>query len=142
MTNKLTPRKKPPYKKSDKKPNAGHANLIPFKKGYDARRNMNGSPRKVISTFKSMGYNMREIKETITALLAMTEDELKHIEINMDCNVLERTMATALLKGLVKGSLYNVETIISRAMGTPNQTTDVNVDNKIEVVFVKGKTIL
>lgn len=119
-----------------------HRGLIPFGKGFDPRRNLNGAPRKVISTFQDMGYTRREINDTIVNLLSMTADEIKKVGDNDDCTILERTVAKALLKGMEKGSLFNIETTISRAMGTPNQSSDVTVDNKIEVVFVKGKTIL
>ncbi len=117
-------------------------NLIPFQKGFDPRRNINGAARKLISTFTEIGYTKREASDTYLNLAAMTIEELKHIEANESCTVLERTIAKALLKGFEKGSLYNLETTLSRAIGTPNQSTDVQVDNKIEVVFVKGKTIL
>ena len=117
-------------------------NLIPFGKGFDPRRNVNGASRKVISTFQDMGYTKREINDTIVNMLSMTADEIKKVVDNDDCTVLERTVAKALLKGMEKGSLFNIETTISRAMGTPNQSSDVTVDNKIEVVFIKGKTIL
>ena len=127
---------------AENKREKSNSNLIPFGKGFDPRRNVNGSPRKVVSTFAEMGYTKREINDTIINLLSMTADEIKRVGDNEDCTILERTIAKALLKGMEKGSLYNIETTISRVMGTPNQSADVNVDNKIEVVFVKGKTIL
>jgi hypothetical protein len=113
-----------------------------FKPGFDPRRNVNGAPRKLISTFTDIGYTKREINDTIVNMLSMTAEEIKQVGENEECTVLERTVAKALLKGMEKGSLFNIETTISRAMGTPNQSTDVQIDNKIEVVFVKGKTIL
>lgn len=117
-------------------------NLVPFQKGFDPRRNITGANRKVISTFIELGYSKKEIRDTYVIMMAMTEPELLAIYNNKDCSVLERTIALSLLKGMEKGSLWNLETIISRAIGTPNQSADVNIDNKIEVVFVKGKTIL
>jgi glycerol-3-phosphate dehydrogenase len=117
-------------------------NLIPFQKGFDPRRNITGANRKVISAFIELGYKPKEIRDTYVILMAMTEAELQLICDNKECSVLERTVALSLLKGMQKGSLYNIETVISRAIGTPNQTADVTIDNKIEVVFVKGKTIL
>ncbi len=113
-----------------------------FKPGFDPRRNTSGAPRKLISTFTDIGYTKREINDTIVNMLSMTAEEIKQVGENEECTVLERTVAKALLKGMEKGSLFNIETTISRAMGTPNQSNDVQIDNKIEVVFVKGKTIL
>jgi hypothetical protein len=41
-----------------------------------------------------------------------------------------------------KGSLYNLETLFTRVYGKPKEQMDIKSDNKIEVVFVNGKTIL
>lgn len=113
-----------------------------FQKGFDPRRNKNGAPRKLISTFSEIGYTKREINDCIQNILALTLEEIKQIETNDDCTILERTIAKALIKGFEKGSLYNLETTLSRSMGTPNQSIEQTNDNKIEIVYVEGKTIL
>ena len=41
-----------------------------------------------------------------------------------------------------KGSLYSLETLLTRAHGKPKETQQVTNDGFIEVVFTKGKTIL
>jgi hypothetical protein len=46
------------------------------------------------------------------------------------------------LRDYEKGSLWNLETIISRAIGKPKESATVENSGKIEVVFVEGKTIL
>lgn len=56
--------------------------------------------------------------------------------------MLERLVAKALIKDFGKGSLWNDETLLSRAICRPKETTAIEQDNKIEVVFVKVKTIL
>ena len=116
--------------------------LIPFKKGFDPRRNMNGQPRKLISTFSEIGYTKREVNDCILNILAMTADEIKKVADNDDCTILERTIAKALLKGMEKGSLFNIETTLSRSIGMPDKAENGSQVNKIEVVFVEGKTIL
>lgn len=116
--------------------------LIPFKKGFDPRRNTKGQPRKLISTFSEIGYTKREVNDAILNILAMTQDEIKQIQDNEDCTILERTIAKALLKGLEKGSLYNIETTLSRSIGMPDKEQQEQKNNKIEVIFVEGKTIL
>jgi hypothetical protein len=116
--------------------------LIPFQKGFDPRRNTNGAPRKLISSLSDIGYSNREINDTMMNIIALTLDEIKQIEENESCTALERTIAKAVLNGAKKGSLYNIETIITRAMGKPRETTQVESNEKIEVVFIKGKTIL
>lgn len=117
-------------------------NLIPFSKGFDPRRNLNGSPRKMLSTFTEIGYSKREVNDTILNILALTADDIKKVADNEDCTILERTIAKALIKGMEKGSLYNIETTLSRSIGTPDKPENTPQVNKIEVVFVKGKTIL
>jgi hypothetical protein len=75
-------------------------------------------------------------------LLAMTKNEIESICENVSFSMLERLVAKALIKDFGKGSLWNVETLLSRAIGRPKETTAIEQDNKIEVVFIKGKTIL
>ena len=121
---------------------ANESNLIPFKKGFDVRRNTKGAPRKVVSQYVELGYTNREIVDTMMNLVAMTQEELKDIQEDEGNTALERTVAKAILKGLEKGSLYNLEQLITRAIGKPKETQQVQSDSRIEVVFVNGKTIL
>jgi hypothetical protein len=121
-------------RKSDK-------NLKPFVKGYDPRRHLTGAPRKVISTFTDIGYTNKEIQDTIRNITSLTEKEVMEVEKNPECSILERTVAKAMLIGMKKGSLWNLETVITRAFGKPVETSASVVDNKIEVVFVDGKSI-
>jgi hypothetical protein len=76
------------------------------------------------------------------AIVALTQSELQEIIYNETNTALERTVAKAVLKGLEKGSLYNLETLITRSIGKPKETQQVSTDSRIEVVFVNGKTIL
>jgi hypothetical protein len=41
-----------------------------------------------------------------------------------------------------KGSLYSIDTLLTRVYGKPKESAHLTTDNKIEVVFVEGKTIL
>jgi hypothetical protein len=117
------------------------ANLIPFVKG-DLRANRNGAPRKVITDLKIEGYAKKQIEDTIKILAILTVQELKLIDADEERTILERTIARALLKGFEKGSLFNLETTLTRSIGAPNQSVDNNVAGKVEIVFEKGKTIL
>ena len=45
-------------------------------------------------------------------------------------------------KSLEKGSLYSLETLLTRVYGKPKEQMDINTDNKVEIVFVEGKSIL
>ena len=104
--------------------------------------NPNGRPRKYVSLLKEQGYKLAEINDTIQSMMAMDLDELKQVWDNPKATILEKTIANAMKKSLEKGSLYSLETLLTRVYGKPKEQVDMNVDNKVEVVFVKGKTIL
>lgn len=114
--------------------------LIPFEKGVSG--NPNGRPRKYVSLLKESGYKLSEINDTIQSMMAMDLDELKTVWDNPRATVLEKTIANAMKKSLEKGSLYSLETLLTRVYGKPKEQMDINTDNKIEIVFVEGKTIL
>jgi len=120
---------------------ANKKSLISFSKGFDPRRNIKGPPRKFVSAIADLGYSNREVSDAIRNLAALTEGEITEVANNIDCTILERTIAKALLNGLKKGSLYNLEVIITRAFGKPQETTNAAIDNKIEVIYIKGKSI-
>jgi poly-beta-hydroxyalkanoate depolymerase len=119
---------------------ANEQNLIPAQKGEV--RNPNGRPRKYVSLLKESGYKLSEINDTIQSMMAMDLDELKTVWDNPRATVLEKTIANAMKKSLEKGSLYSLETLLTRVYGKPKEQVDINTDNKIEIVFIEGKTIL
>ena len=111
-----------------------------FKKGEVA--NPNGRPRKYVSLLKEQGYKLSEINDSIQALMSMDEEELKSVATNDKATVLEKTVAKAILKSMSNGSLYSLDTLLTRVYGKPKEQMDIKSDNKIEVIFVDGKTIL
>lgn len=121
---------------------ANEQNLKPFNKGFDVRRNINGAPRKLVTQLADIGYTNREIVDTLMSLIALTQSELQAIIDEENNTALERTVAKAIVKGLDKGSLYNLEQLINRAIGKPKEVSEVKQDSRIEVIFVNGKTIL
>jgi cobalamin biosynthesis protein CobD/CbiB len=72
----------------------------------------------------------------------MDMSELKSVWDNPKATILEKTIANALMTSLKKGSLYSIDTLLTRVYGKPKETSDVTMDQRIEVVFVNGKTIL
>ena len=104
--------------------------------------NPNGRPRKYVSLLKEQGYKLAEINDSIQALMSMTPKELEAVKKNPDATVLELTVAKAMVKSMNNGSLYSMDTLLSRVYGKPKEQVDVQQDTKIEVVFVDGKTIL
>jgi poly-beta-hydroxyalkanoate depolymerase len=114
--------------------------LIPFVKGQSG--NPNGRPRKYVSLLKEQGYKLSEINDTIQSMMAMDIEELKSVFDNPAATILEKTIANAMNKSLKKGSLYSLETLLTRVYGKPKEQMDINTDNKVEIVFIEGKSIL
>lgn len=114
---------------------ANEQNLKPFKKGQVA--NPNGRPRKFVSALKDQGYKASEVNDAILVLMSMTIDELKEVYNNPQATVLEKTVAAAIRKSIEKGSLYSLETLLSRSFGKPKEQVDLNASGgmQIEVVY-------
>jgi hypothetical protein len=72
----------------------------------------------------------------------MTLDELEVVYKNGD--ILERTIAAALQKSLEKGSLYSLDTLLSRTHGKPTEMVEVNaeIQKTITVQFGSGNNQL
>lgn len=95
--------------------------------------NPNGRPRKYVSLLKDQGYKISEVNDCIQAMLAMDLDELKSVWDNPKATILEKTIANAMRKSLEKGSLYSIETLLTRVYGKPVEKTE----NKMEVTEIK-----
>ena len=111
-----------------------------FKKGEVA--NPNGRPKKYVTLLKEQGYKLAEINDTIQVMLQMDLEELRSVWENPKATILEKTIANAMRRSLEKGSLFSIETLLTRVYGKPKETQQVQTDSRIEVVFVQGKTIL
>ena len=111
-----------------------------FKKGVV--QNPNGRPKKFTTLLRESGYRIAEINDTIQVMLQMTIDELADVYKNPQATILEKTIANAMKKSLEKGSLYSIDTLLTRVYGKPKETAQITTDNKIEIVYVEGKTIL
>ncbi len=77
----------------------------------------------------------------VQAMLSMDLDELKEVWQNPKATILEKTIANAMRKSLEKGSLYSIETLLSRVYGKPKETADVNqtVQGKVEITLDLGQ---
>jgi hypothetical protein len=104
--------------------------------------NPNGRPRKYVSILKDAGYKLSEINDTIQNMMAMRVEELNDVYKNQDTTILEKTIAGAMIKSMKNGSLYSLDTLLTRVYGKPKETTSVTNDGKIEFIITKGKTIL
>ena len=110
--------------------------LIPFVKGQSG--NPNGRPRKYVTSLKAQGYRLSEINDTILAMMSMNSEELKSVYDNPDATILEKTIANAMNKSLIKGSLYSIETLLTRVYGKPKEQAEIDItsDNTITVKFM------
>jgi hypothetical protein len=68
----------------------------------------------------------------------MNIEELRKVYENPDATILEKTVAGAMRKSLEKGSLYSIETLLSRVFGKPKETADVKQDTEITIKFANG----
>jgi hypothetical protein len=103
-----------------------------FKKGQSG--NPNGRPRKYVSLLKEQGYKLSEINDTIQVMMAMDMEELKSVWDNPKATVLEKTIAAAIRKSIEKGSLYSLETLLTRVYGKPRENADVKTEMTIRLI--------
>lgn len=87
--------------------------------------NPRGRPRKYVSALRAQGYTISEVNDCIQVMLAMTLDELKAVYTEPKATVLEKTVASAIRKSIEKGSLYSIETLLSRVYGKPREQTEI-----------------
>ena len=116
----------------------GLKNLIPFKKGQTG--NPNGRPRKFVCLLKDMGYTKQDINTTIQNMMAMSISELAEVFKDDNATVLEKTIANAIKRGIEKGTLYSMETLLTRVYGQPKQeieSKNENLNKNIQVQVIK-----
>jgi len=94
-------------------------NPKPWVKGQSG--NPHGRPRKFVSLLAAQGYTRSEVNDTLQALMSMTLEELGEVFKNPQATILEKTVANAMRKSLEKGTLYSLETLLSRVYGQPKQ---------------------
>lgn len=96
----------------------------------------NGRPRKYVSDLRSQGYKLSEVNDAIQALMSMDLEELKEVATNPKSTVLEVTIAMAIKKSIERGSLYSIETLLTRVYGKPKELTEATGTQKIIVEYV------
>ena len=110
---------------------ANEQNLKPFKKGEDERRHMEGRPKKFTTLMKDNGYTLCEVNDSIQAIMAMDEKNIKEVLKNEEATMLEKTVAKAIIKSYEKGSLYSMDTLLSRVFGKPKESVEATVEAKV-----------
>ena len=99
--------------------------------------NPNGRPKKFTTELAEHGYKLSEVNDSIQAIMAMNETDIKEVLKNSDATMLEKTVARAIIKSYEKGSLYSMDTLLSRVFGKPKETIDASVEAKIVNVTLK-----
>jgi hypothetical protein len=109
--------------------------IIKLQKGET--NNPNGRPRKFVSELRAQGYRIAEVNDAIQVMLSMTIEELGEVWKNPKATVLEKTIAAAIRKSIEKGSLYSIETLLTRVYGKPRESIDVKSEEKIVITLGK-----
>ena len=108
-------------------PKTGH--LTQWQPGAESP-NPAGRPRKFVTTLKEQGLRQSEVNDLILVMLAMNEGELNAILETGNATIIELTIARALLNGAKKGSLYAIESLLSRSIGLPRMTQELQIENR------------
>ena len=111
-------------------------NNKPFKKG-DERINKLGRPKKFTTELAENGYKLSEVNDSIQAIMAMDEKQIKDVLKNEEATMLEKTVAKAIIKSYEKGSLYSMDTLLSRVFGKPKESVEATVEQKVVNVTLK-----
>jgi hypothetical protein len=106
---------------------------------HPERINKSGRPKKYVTLLREQGYTMYEINCTIQVMLQMNLDELKDVWDNKNSTSLEKTIAAAIKKGIEKGSLYSIETLLTRVYGKPKETAELKLNNGYEITLHLGE---
>lgn len=114
-----------------KHPNSQKA-LTPVKKGQVL--NPYGQPRKYVSTLIKDGYKKAEVNDTIQALISMNVEEIKEVLTNDKATILEKTVASALIKSISRGDLSSIESLINRVYGKPKDHVETSGTQEIRIV--------
>ena len=97
--------------------------------------NPNGRPRKFVSILKDQGYKLSEVNDAIQVLMSMTVEELANVNNDPKATILERTIVAAMIKSLQNGSLYSLDTLLTRVYGKPKETVDANISNEYKITL-------
>ena len=124
-----------PFKKGERPPGS-----VQWQKGVSG--NANGRPKDLMKAAKRAGQTNDEILTQLRGIISMTLPELKAILADEESKFSDKLLVSAFRKDLDRGNLDNLFKILDRLMGKPTETAKVTSDNKVEVHFVKGKTIL
>ena len=88
-----------------------------------------------MNTLKAQGYKLGEINDVINVAMSMTAEQLSEVVADKSRTILEQTVAAALLKSLKNGSLYSLDSVITRAHGYPTESVNANVQGDVKITL-------
>lgn len=97
--------------------------------------NPKGRPRKYVSELREQGYKLAEVNDCIQVMMSMTVGELKSVWDNPQATVLEKTIASAIKKSIEKGSLYSIETLLTRVYGKPKEQVEQSGQTTYRIIY-------
>jgi hypothetical protein len=100
--------------------------------------NPKGRPKKYVSLLKDQGYKLSEVNDCIQVIMSMNMNELKDVWDNPNATVLEKTISGAIKKSIEKGSLYSIETLLSRVFGKPKEQVEQSGEITVHTINLAG----
>ena len=107
-----------------------------FKPGHSG--NPKGRPRKYVALSNEQADKLSQINQCIQEMV-MEQSELNAILNDATATILQKTVASAMLRSLQKGSLSAVQSLLNRVYGTPSHASVQNDTLKINVRFNKDE---
>jgi hypothetical protein len=104
-------------------------NLIPtmWKPGQSGNPEKKNLKKKHLKYLRELGHTKVEIENIIAGMVAMNPKELETFIARPGATVLELTVGNAILKGMARGSLYAIDSILDRIHGKARETVDANI---------------
>jgi hypothetical protein len=114
-----------------------YKDAVPFKKGYDSRRNYNGRPKKTTTEIMN---ELSDVK-TLTYSIELTDtngNKRKKTGRVKTRKTIKEMIAVQLLQKAVSGDLKAIREFLDRTEGKPKQQIDLETVEEIKVGFSDG----